>query len=60
MCDEATDVSNREQAVICLRSVQDNFEVKEDFIGLYELFSTKSDSIFNALKDVLYTRKVVF
>lgn len=53
MCDETTDVSNKEQAVNCLRWVSTDFQVKEDFIGLYELHSTTSESIFNMLKDVL-------
>ena len=53
MYDKKTDISNTEQAVICLRKVDDNFELKEDFVGLYELKSTKSDYIFKVLKDAL-------
>lgn len=53
MVDESTDISNKEQAVICIRTVDDIFEVKEDFMGLYELESTTSDFIFESLKDAL-------
>ena len=37
MTDESTDSSNKEQFVICLRWVDDEFEVPEEFIGLYEV-----------------------
>ena len=37
MVDETTDVSNQEQAVFCLRWVDQQFEVHEEFIGLYAL-----------------------
>ena len=53
MCDETTDNSNDEQAVVCLRWVNDEFEVREDFIGLYKLESTKADCITKMLNDVL-------
>ena len=53
MCDESTDISNVEQGVICLRTVNNKFKIREDFIGLYELESTKSDIIFKTLIDVL-------
>ena len=53
MCDESTDISNKEQAAVCIRWVSENFEIREDFIGLFELHSITSDAIFNMLKDVL-------
>ena len=34
MVDETTDVSNKEQVVLCLRWVDDKFNVHEEFIGL--------------------------
>ena len=36
MIDETTDESNKEQVVICFRWVDDELDVHEDFIGLYE------------------------
>ena len=36
MVDETTDVSNVEKVVICLRWVDENFEVQEKFVGFYD------------------------
>ena len=52
MVDETTDIANIEQVVICLRWVSECFEVREDFVGLYEVDSTESNKIFAAIKDV--------
>ena len=41
MIDETTDESNKEQVVICFRWVDDELDVHEDFIGLYETESTQ-------------------
>ena len=53
MCDETTDNTAKEQAVICIRHVSDDYEVSEDFIGLYQIDSIKSETIFEMEKDVL-------
>ena len=53
MADDTTDCTNKEQLVICLRSVNENFEIREDFVGLYQLQSTKSENIFSVLTEVL-------
>ena len=53
MNDDTTDLSNHEQSVICLRWVADNFEVHEDFIGLYHVESTTADNLVAIIKDVL-------
>ena len=53
MADEGTDVSNIEQFSFCVRSADDNLDVSEDVIGLYELENTKSETILNAIKDIL-------
>ena len=45
MVDETTDMSNCEQVVICLRWIDDDFQVHEDFVGLYEVSSTNADAI---------------
>ena len=50
MLDETTDQSNTEQMVFSLRYVDDDLEVHEEFIGLYNLDSTSADSIFAAIK----------
>ena len=53
MVDETTDQSNTEQMVFSLGYVDDNLEVHEEFIGLYNLDSTSADLIFAAIKHVL-------
>ena len=53
MADEYTDISNLEQLSICLKTVSDDLEIQEDFLGFYELNNIKSDSIVHAIKDVL-------
>ena len=53
MADEGTDVSNIEQLSFCIRSVGDDLEVSEDFIGFYEIDNIKSETIVNAIKDIL-------
>lgn len=53
MADEVTDVSNKEQVAICLRSVDEGLEAHEDFIGLHYVDSIKADTLVAVLKDVL-------
>ena len=60
MCDESTDISNQEQAIICFRTVNENFKIREDVLGFYKLENTKSETIFNTLKDVLLHYNLFF
>ena len=53
MVDETTDQSNTEQMVFCLRHVDDNLAVHEEFIGLYSLELTSAESLIFTIKDVL-------
>ena len=61
MADETTDTSNHEQVVICIRWVSKNFEVHEEFMGLYNYIYIfiffvkliKADSLIAVIKDVL-------
>ena len=53
MADEATDASNKEQFVICLRWADDEFEAHEEFIGLYEIFNLTVNTLVAAIKDTL-------
>ena len=53
MADEGTDVSNIEQLSFCTRSVDDDLNVSEDFMGFYELKNIKSETIVNAVKVIL-------
>lgn len=51
--DETTDVSTLEQVSISIRSVDAEFEIYEDFLGLYETSSTTAETLVKILKDVL-------
>lgn len=53
IADEGTDVSNVEQLSFCLRSVDSELTVSEDFVGFYELSNIKSETIVAAIKDIL-------
>ena len=51
--DESGDVSNKEQAVFCVRWIDENLTSYEDFAGLYEMEKTDADSIVRIIKDSL-------
>ena len=53
MVDETTDMTNTEQMVFCLRYVDSNLDVHEEFIGLYSLESTSAESLVSTIRDVL-------
>ena len=53
MADETTDAANHEQVVICIRWVNDDFEVHEEFIGLYKVDSIDAVTLVKVIKDVL-------
>ena len=53
MVDETTDVSNKEQVVICLRWVDTRLEAHEDFIGLYHVESIEANKLVAVIRDVL-------
>ena len=53
MADETTDASNKEQVIICMRWVDNNFEAHEEFIGIHEVDSTDASILHQVIKDVL-------
>ena len=53
MTDDYTDITKKEQFSFCIRTVDDNLEVKEDFLGFYELENIKILRVVNAIKDIL-------
>ena len=53
MCYEYTDVGNKEQLSFCIRWVKYQLTIHEDFIAFYEVRDIKSDTIVNAIKDIL-------
>ena len=53
MIDETTDVSNKEQVVICFRWVDKMLEAHEEFIGVHQVESTQSRVLLAVINDVL-------
>ena len=51
--DETTDMATKEQVSLCLRTVDEKFNVEEDFVGFYETSSTTSEVQVRIIKDVL-------
>ena len=51
VADEAEGISNKKQLVVCIRWVNENFAVHEDFIALYPLERTTADHIVAVLKN---------
>ena len=51
--DEVTDSSNKEQVIVCLRSVDSKFEPHEDFIGLHFVDDITAMTIVRVLKDTI-------
>ena len=53
LADEATDVSNTQQLVICIRWITKDLAVEEDFIGLMPPNKANAQNIAAAIKDVI-------
>ena len=53
MADETTDASNHEQVTVVIRWVTTEFEVHEEFIGLYFVPSIDADTLTRVIKDTL-------
>ena len=53
MADKATDSSNNEQLVVCIKWVDNNFDAHEDLIGIHAVENVKSDILVTVLKYIL-------
>lgn len=53
MMDETTDAANKEQVTIVFRLVTNDFEVHEEFLGLYEVSSIDASTLVKVMKDCL-------
>ena len=53
LADEASDLSHREQLCLCIRWVDNDFEIHEDFLELIEAPKTDANTITMLLKDSL-------
>ena len=56
MADECTDVSNKEQFIICLQWVDEYLVDHEDVLGLYNVDTIEVDSLVKAILDVVVCR----
>lgn len=52
LCDEYTDVSNKEQLTLCVRRIDKELEAHEDFLGLVNIPNIRADTIEAVIKDV--------
>lgn len=59
MADESADVANQEQVVVCIRWIDNNIDVHEDFIGLYPVARCTAEEIVNVLL-VRFLKKIIF
>lgn len=50
MADETGDSANIEQLVLCLRWVDDELQIHEDFIGLHSMEITDAESIVKIIE----------
>ena len=53
MVDEVTDKANKEQVTLIVRWVTEDFEVHEEFLGLYHVDSIDAATITAVIKDTL-------
>ena len=53
ICNECTDISNKEQLTICLRWADQNLHNHENFIGLYQVNDITADTLTDSIKDAL-------
>ena len=51
--DETTDISSKEQVTMCIRHVDNNWNVFEDFIGMYATNRTDAATLTQVISDIL-------
>ena len=49
MGDESADISNQEQVVVCIRWIDDDLNIHEDFIGMKSVARCTSEEIVSVL-----------
>ena len=60
LADEATDVSHNKQLSICLRLVDDQYVIREFFMGFVRLFQFDAVSLAKEISDFLITHNISF
>ena len=58
ICDEYTDISNKEELTFFLRWVDESFNESEDYLGFYEVPNVKSDTIVSAIRDIMLRTQI--
>ena len=53
MADEVTNVSNKEQVIVCFHSIDESFEPHEDFVSIHTVAYIKADIVLGVLKDTI-------
>lgn len=53
ICDEYTDITNKEQMSFCLRWVNEEIGAREDFLGFYNVPNIESKTLLSAIQDIL-------
>lgn len=53
LMDETADLSKTEQVSLCVRTVEENLMICENFMGFYKTCDTKSKTLFELLKNFL-------
>ena len=53
ICDEYTDISNKEQLTISIRWFDKQLDAHEDYLGFYNIPDIGADTIASSIKDVL-------
>ena len=53
MIDETTDITNQEQVTVVMRRVAEDFEVYEEFLGLYSVSSIDAATLLSVIKDIM-------
>lgn len=53
ICDEYTDMSNKEQLTMCIRWVDKHLDAHEDFLGFFHIPDISAQTIVSAIKDAL-------
>lgn len=52
MVDETCDILVQEQVTFCIRTVDENLDICEDFLGLYVAPNTEAKTLFEIVKDI--------
>ncbi|CAF1216490.1 unnamed protein product [Didymodactylos carnosus] len=58
LADEATDVSHKKQLSICLRLIEDQYQIKEFFMGFVRLYRFDAATLAKEIRDFLINHNI--